>query len=169
MSNKALLIVDVQIRLFESKKPVYNSKTLLDNINILEKKSQDKNSTVVYIQHENLTTFKYGNPDWHLHPSLAPRENDLFIRKKECNSFFETPLNQILKAREIDSVIVCGLLSNRCVMQTCLGAIYYNYNKFLVSDAHSNTSIKPEDTIKKTNNKLIKSGVNLVATKDVKF
>lgn len=169
MNKKALLIVDVQIRLFNQKKPLYNPELLLQQVNTLEKKAREAGIPIVYIQHENLTTFKYGDEAWHLHPDLKPGKQDIYIRKKECNSFFETPLHSILQEQGIDTVIVCGLLTPLCVMHTCLGARELNYKTILVSDAHSNTSIKPEAAIKKTNNKLAKSGVTLIPTNEIDF
>jgi len=169
MNKKALLIVDVQVRLFQLKKAVRKPKKLLKCINILENRARSANATVVYIQHENPTTFKYGTSIWNLHPKLTPKNNDIFIRKTEYNSFLETPLDNILQEKKIDTIFVCGLLTNLCVMQTCLGSINHNYITYLVADAHSNNSIKPEILIKKINNKLIKSGVKLITTAEVVF
>jgi nicotinamidase-related amidase len=169
MGKTALLIVDVQIKLFHMKKAIYQPERLLKNINILEERARSTDSTIVYIQHENDTTFKYNTPEWNLNKGLTPDSKDILIRKKEGNSFFETPLNEILKKKNVDRVIICGMLTNLCVQRTCLGAVELNFKTVLASDAHSNLSIHPQEIIRKTNNSLAKSGVELCITSDVVF
>jgi nicotinamidase-related amidase len=51
-------------------------------------------------------------------PELAPRPEDLVIRKLRYDGFYGTSLDHELRLRRIDSVIVAGTVSNICVLHT---------------------------------------------------
>ena len=143
-----------------------------DVINVLaillknEKFAHERNMLVVYIQHENQTTIKFDSEPWKLHKELSPNENDIRIRKKENNAFFETDLNTMLKENSITKLFICGLLSNLCVYNTCLGALEFKYETILISDGHSNVSKNPEEKKSQINKKLEKVGVKCITTND---
>ena len=166
MKTSALLIIDVQNRLFNLKNKVHKSNELLQKIKTLEKYAHERNMMVVYIQHENQTTIKFDSEPWKLHKELSPNENDIRIRKKENNAFFETDLNTMLKENSITKLFICGLLSNLCVYNTCLGALEFKYETILISDGHSNVSKNPEEKKSQINKKLEKVGVKCITTND---
>lgn len=162
--KKALLIVDVQRRIFNLKKHLLNPELLIGNILKLIESAREEGVQIIFIQHENQTTFKFGDPHWQLHEALVPEADDLKLRKLEGNAFYETDLKELLDERHIDTVYICGLLSNQCVSATTLGALENAYKTYLVEDAHSNVSIHAEETIRKVNRKLEKSGAELITT-----
>jgi len=51
-------------------------------------------------------------------PDLAPRPEDLVIRKLRYDAFYGTPLDHELRQRRIAEVIVTGTVSNICVLHT---------------------------------------------------
>jgi nicotinamidase-related amidase len=51
-------------------------------------------------------------------PELAPRPEDLVIRKLRYDAFYGTTLDHELRQRRIASVIVTGTVSNICVLHT---------------------------------------------------
>jgi nicotinamidase-related amidase len=168
MKQTALLIVDVQIGIFERSNPVYNEEYLITKINELEAFARTNDIPIVYIQHESSGFLKKGSQGWQLHPGLHPNDADLFIEKKEGNSFFETPLQALLAERKINTVLVCGLLSGLCVQRTCLGAIELGYDTILVADAHSNMSKKnPRLTIDKVNKTSARAGAKVISVEKV--
>ena len=127
MTKTALLIVDVQKGIFERKSPVFDSDGLISRINCLTDKAHKRSIPVVYIQHESSGFLKKNSDGWQIHPGLNPQKSDFFIEKKEGNSFYETPLHEILNQRQIKRVFICGLLSQLCVQRTCLGALGLGY------------------------------------------
>ena len=118
MNKKALLIIDVQNGLFTKKIPIFNSNILLKNINKLENRARKSNTTIIYVQHDNEGFLLKNTKPWELHPNLNPSDNDIFIFKKHGNSFKNTNLYKELKGREINTLIITGLVSHGCVKAT---------------------------------------------------
>ncbi|MBN1410706.1 MAG: isochorismatase family protein [Spirochaetales bacterium] len=167
MGKTALLIVDVQTGIFNRKKPVFEPDALINRINGLINKAHNTGSPVVFIQHESSGFLKKNSPGWELHPGLLPGKDDLFIGKKEGNSFFETPLHERLKELNIDRVVVCGLLSGLCVQRTCIGALKLGYETVLVADGHSNMAKEPLKTIEKVHKDIHARGAAVVNSADL--
>ncbi|MBN1798228.1 MAG: isochorismatase family protein [Spirochaetales bacterium] len=167
MKNTALLIVDVQAWLFQRQDPVYKEEILMENIKNLEQFARKNNVPIVYIQHESSGAMKRNSADWQLHKGLHPRSDDIFIGKKKGNSFFETPLHNILQEKGIKKVLICGLLSQCCILKTTLGALELEYETILVSDAHSNSGTYPEKNITKVHKTIEKAGGLLIPIKDL--
>jgi ureidoacrylate peracid hydrolase len=64
-----------------------------------------------------------------------PAERDLILSKSRYSSFAGTELDTILKAKGIDTLVVCGLATDCCVDCTVRDAFHRDYHVFLVADA----------------------------------
>jgi ureidoacrylate peracid hydrolase len=64
-----------------------------------------------------------------------PAEGDLAIAKSRYSAFFGTDLNARLKARGIDTLVVCGLTTDCCVDCTVRDAFHLDYHVILAADA----------------------------------
>jgi len=64
-------------------------------------------------------------------PELAPRPDDLVIRKLRYDAFYGTALDHELRQRRIASVIVTGTVSNICVLHTA-GSAAHRWLKIIV-------------------------------------
>ena len=140
---------------------------LINNINMLEEYAHNSHVPVVYIQHESSGFMKKNTPGWQLHKGLNPQPGDTFIGKRKGNSFFETPLHTFLQEMEIKRVLICGLLSQQCILKTTLGALELGYETILVSDAHSNSGMYPEKNINIANRTVERAGALLMPTIDI--
>lgn len=49
---------------------------------------------------------------------LQPRPEDYFVLKPKHSGFFHTPLELLLKALEVQTVVICGFATNSCVTST---------------------------------------------------
>src|SRR5699024_10023978 len=58
---------------------------------------------------------------------LAVRPDEPRIRKFRPSSFLGTPLDMVLRARGIESVVVCGVVTQGCVQATVMDASFHNY------------------------------------------
>jgi nicotinamidase-related amidase len=166
-NHTALLIVDVQTWIFERQDPVYNKDILIKNINLLEEYAHSNSLPVTYIQHESSGHLMKKSPGWKLHKGLNPQSNDLFIGKRKGNAFLETSLQTLLEEREINRVLICGLLSQQCILKTTIGALETGYETILVTDAHSNSGMYPLKNITMVHNKVKKAGGLLMSTIDI--
>jgi nicotinamidase-related amidase len=70
-----------------------------------------------------------------IHPELAPAEGELVITKEYANSFRETALEDELRARGADSLVVCGMMTSMCVDATVRAAVDLGFDTTVVHDA----------------------------------
>ena len=72
--------------------------------------------------------FIKGSMDAEMIPPLAPGEGEAVVVKHRWNAFFETNLDELLKAQGIKNLVIVGAASDVCVLETCSNAFSLNYN-----------------------------------------
>ena len=167
--KQALLVIDVQQGLFERSIPIYKEEELLGNINSLIDKARQADVPVIFIQHSNEGSLKFGTDVWKLHPEIQPLADEIIIHKQQGNAFAGTNLQDELKQRGVEELLITGLVTHGCVKATSLGSLGKGYKTVLVSDAHSNFSEDAPGMIEKWNQVLREKGAELVRTQDVNF
>ena len=134
----ALLIIDVQQIVCAGDQAAYDVERVIDRINLVARKARAAGALVVLIQHETQGgEMDYGTENWKLAPALATQADDVRIRKTATDSFHRTELHDVLQARGVTSLVVCGLQSEFCVDTTTRRAMALGYPVVLVSDGHS--------------------------------
>ena len=136
--DTALLIIDVQVGIIDGFH-AYRSGEVLEQINTLRAKARASGVPVIYIQHDGEAgdPLEPGSEGWPIHPEIKPDEEDLIIRKRASDSFFETTLESELKARGIGRLVVAGCQTEYCVDTTTRRAVTMGYDVTLVRDAHT--------------------------------
>lgn len=134
----ALLIIDVQVGIIEGFR-AHRGQNVLDEINKLRTKARAANIPVIYVQHDGepghpLTP---GSEAWEIHPKIKPHAEDLIVRKRASDSFFETTLERELAARGTRHLVMTGCMTEYCVDTTARRAVSLGYDVTLVSDAHT--------------------------------
>ncbi len=140
-SKKCLLVIDVQLGMFNLSRPLYKSDSILSSIEQLIKKARAENSRIIFMQHcgsEN-SHFKKGSVGWNLHPAVKQETNAYIIEKKYSDSFQGTELHELLAKLGIERIVVCGLVTEGCVDTTVRRAYSLGYKVELASDCHSTT------------------------------
>jgi nicotinamidase-related amidase len=66
---------------------------------------------------------------------VAPQPGDIEIEKIRFDGFIETTLDEQLRARGVDAVIVTGISTDCCVDATARSAFQRDYDVFVVADA----------------------------------
>lgn len=165
--NTALVVIDVQIGLFQRQKPIFKKQELLKNINDLENYFRSINIPIIYIQHKNNSTLVEGSDEWQLHPRLQKNESDLLIHKCYPNTFKETNFREELTTRDINQLVIVGTLTDNCVSATCIGAKKLGYQVILVTDAHSTFSDPAPIIIAEWHDRLRSQDVVLKTTSDL--
>ena len=71
-SDTALLIIDVQLGMFEESDPVYRGDELLATINDLITRARSAGVPVIYVQHSGGDghLLEPGSPGWPIHPAI---------------------------------------------------------------------------------------------------
>jgi nicotinamidase-related amidase len=76
---------------------------------------------------------------------INPQPGDTRVRKHRSSAFHGTDLDLILRAKRIESIAVCGIVTQGCVMATVLDATFHNYYTVLVSDCVQSYSPEQHD------------------------
>ncbi|MFY9553226.1 MAG: cysteine hydrolase family protein [Blastocatellia bacterium] len=136
--DTALLIIDVQVGIIDGFR-AHHGRKVLDNINQLLARARAANTPIIYVQHdgEDGHPLEAGSPGWEIHPDIKPHQEDLIVRKRASDSFFETMLQTELEARGIKHLVVAGCMTEYCVDTTSRRAVTMGYDVTLVSDAHT--------------------------------
>ena len=136
--DTALLVIDVQVSIIEGFH-AYRGREVLEQINKLLSKARASNMPIIYIQHDGEAghPLEVGTEGWQILPEIKPNEEDLIIRKRASDSFFETTLQHELDARGVKHLIVTGCMTEYCVDTTARRAVSMGYDVTLVSDAHT--------------------------------
>lgn len=83
------------------------------------------------------------NPQWQrmfqgavgaIHPDVAPLGDEAVITKHRVSAFHGTDLEMILRAQEIDTLILCGIATSGVVLSTLLDASDADYRVIVVKD-----------------------------------
>jgi len=81
-----------------------------------------------------------GTPGADFRDETRPGAGEFVIRKRRYSSFFATDLDLLLRGLGVDTVIVCGFVTDVCVHYTCVDAHQLDYHVHVVSDAVAGTS-----------------------------
>jgi len=73
---------------------------------------------------------------------LSPRPNEYVVDKFGYGAFFRTNLEDILRAERVDTVAVCGTVTQICVEETARESFHLGFKTVVLSDAVS--SFDPE-------------------------
>jgi nicotinamidase-related amidase len=75
-----------------------------------------------------------GSPEATIHPQVAPRAGEPTLVKVRTGAFSTTPLETILRAQGITSLILCGIATSGVVLSTVRWAADMDYDLTVVED-----------------------------------
>ena len=149
--STALIIIDIQNDYFPGGKmelvgpdeAAAQAHTLLDRFRATAKPT-------IHIQHISLSkTATFFLPDSegaNIHSSIAPLAGDTVVVKHFPNSFRETTLLDQLKALDVDSVVIAGMMTHMCVDATSRAAADLGFKVTVVADACATRALTYGDT-----------------------
>jgi nicotinamidase-related amidase len=77
----------------------------------------------------------YGSPEWELLESIPVNKDDIIIDKNKYSAFWGTGLDDLLRSRNVEEIVITGVLTNCCCQTTARDAFMRDYKVFFVSDA----------------------------------
>ncbi len=171
-SNSALLVIDVQPVILNR---VHQPQQLLTKLQTLLDKARQTETPIIFLQHEDDDWI--GLSEAEIHGDIQPQAEDRVIVKRASDSFYQTPLEDELKAQGITHLVVTGLRTERCVDTTARVAVSKGFDVTLVTDAHSTADgdhLTAEQIIVHTNYNLDEFGnddheIELKTTEEVAF
>lgn len=75
------------------------------------------------------------SPNTAIHERVAPQEGDIIVRKTRVGAFSTTDLEQQLRDRGVDTLILAGISTSGVVLSTLRDAFDRDYALFVLADA----------------------------------
>ena len=134
-----LLVVDMQVGLFEGHPPLYRAIQVAERINRLAAGLHAGGDAVVWIQQDGPagSILETGTSGWQILPQLERQRADPVVTKPTNDSFYGTELETILSGFGSDQLIITGCATEFCVDSTVRAAISRNYQVSVAADAHT--------------------------------
>ncbi len=125
---KALLIIDMQKISFTPETPRFDAEEVVKRINSLSDQFRKKEYPVVFIQHDGSKDgfCKPNTEEWEILDSLNIDENDIIVNKTANDSFYRSKLNNILKDKDVEELVITGCATDFCVDATLKSAVICN-------------------------------------------
>jgi len=139
----ALLVIDMQQYFLSMATPI------LENVLSIIETCRSKGVRIIFTRHGHKDVsedggmlaewwgdlIEYGSKDWELIKSLEPPDTDGIIDKNRYSVFNGTGLDDSLRSKKIDELIITGVMTNCCCETTARDAFVRDYRVFFVSDA----------------------------------
>lgn len=139
----ALLLVDLQQAFVTGDGAVPAAVPLLRTVSALLDRARATGAFIVQLQNDapEGEPDEPGTPGWRLH--FPPADGEAVVRKTEDNGFSGTNLAELLRAKHIERLAVCGVLSEMCVRATAEAALHRGYGVVLPHDTHATYAVPP--------------------------
>lgn len=151
----ALLVIDIQHWFFQTSvfsTPEGKRKVdqLVNGTNHLIDSFQERNLPIIHIvtihkrdgstrdlwaQRNDSWVLIEGSKDVEELPEIHTFETDIVVTKTRTNSFLRTDLEEILRKLDVDTVVIAGYSTNKCVGITAIEACERDFDVFLAEDA----------------------------------
>ena len=142
-AKSALLVIDLQEYFLPMLSPI------IGNILSLIESCRSKGIKIIYTRHghkdpneDGGMLLKWwgeviiqGTAKWNLIKAINPLDNEPVIDKNRYSAFIGTTLDETLKYRKIEDLIITGVMTNCCCETTGRDAFMKDYRVFFVSDA----------------------------------
>ncbi|HYC11215.1 MAG TPA: isochorismatase family cysteine hydrolase [Nitrososphaerales archaeon] len=164
LSKPALVIWDMQHGIANR---AFNLNEIVPKIKTLREAFHAAGTPVVYSQHTGLP-YEYmsstsiaslkrrgldpkvgfmreGSKEWEIVEELLPSSEDLVLRKHTASFFFGTMLDQMLRNRGIDTLVLTGVSTEAGIEGTARNASYLGYLPVIVEDAVGSSDREAND------------------------
>jgi nicotinamidase-related amidase len=156
LQRTALIIVDMQQVFCVEGEALYvpNTQGIIHNIQQISSLMRSQQMPIIYLRHVvrgdghdtgRLLDF-YPNvnsilgrdcPAIDIIAELQPQATDIVIDKLFYSGFHHTDLDAILRLKDIDTLIVCGTVTNVCCETTVRDGAHREYKMIVLSDANA--------------------------------
>ena len=147
----AVLVIDVQQGLCEGPQAAHDCSGTIARINTVTQQARAAGALIVFVQHESGAGYlEHGSAGWQLAAGLEVMPTDRSVRKTTPDSFLRTDLEALLRAHQVQHLVVCGMHTEFCVDTTTRRALALGFPVTLVADAHTsagNAALSPAQVI----------------------
>ncbi len=143
---KALIVVDM-INMYDHPDAEIlrrSVKEVLPNVRRLIERARAEGVAVIYVNdnfgqwrshHDELLDIVLSGPHADLVAPIRPDDESLFVVKARHSIFYDTPLEYLLRQRGIESVLLCGQVTEQCILYSALDAHIRHLDVVVAEDA----------------------------------
>ncbi|MDQ7981995.1 isochorismatase family protein [Paraburkholderia sp. SARCC-3016] len=143
-ARTALLVIDFQNEYFHGKLPIPDGpKALANTLRLIERADAD-GIEVFHVQHVAPAAnpvFADGSASSQIHAGIRPAAHHQLVRKTSVSVFPTTDIDTRLKRKQIDTLIITGLMTHACVAGAARDAVPLGYKVIVVDDASATRDI----------------------------
>lgn len=119
-------------------------RAVLPRLTALLERARDSDADVIYVNdnfglwrshHDELLDTVLSGPHADLVEPLRPDDDSLFVVKARHSIFYQTPLEYLLRQRGIERIVLCGQVTEQCVLYSALDAHIRHFAVTVVEDA----------------------------------
>jgi nicotinamidase-related amidase len=152
-ANRALLVIDAQQEYFApiGKVVLPDGPAAVARIARALAWARAERLPVIHVVHESrrpgATTFAPGSPAVEIHPDARPAAGEPVLTKHLPGSFTGTTLEQILRERGVERLLVSGFMTQMCVDTTTRQAAHLGFAVTVLADACAAKSVTGPDGV----------------------
>ncbi len=160
-TKTALLLIDIQNDYFsDGLSELVNPMDAANNAAKLLMQFRATHQPVIHVQHistrANATFFFKDTPGVAIHERVHPIQGEPVVIKHFPNSFHQTNLLDIIKNNTIETLVIGGMMTHRCIDSTVRACQEYGIKVILIHDACATKDLEfmgqiiPHDVVQKT-------------------
>ncbi|AKJ08498.1 isochorismatase [Streptomyces incarnatus] len=146
MSKAALIIIDM-INTYDHEDAellLPSAESVVPVVSDLAERARRRSVPVIYVNdnfgewrshHGELLNRALAGPHAHLVEPLRPDADSLFVLKTRHSVFFDTPLQYLLRQQGIEQLVLCGQVTEQCVLYSALDAHIRHFQVTVPEDA----------------------------------
>jgi len=141
--QSALVVIDVQVNVVAD---AFKRDEKVANMASAVAKARAASLHVIWVRH-SAEDLPLGSDGWQIVPELVPAVGEPIIEKRYGSTFVETNFEDVLAAKQVSHLYICGAQTNNCVRSTAMAALDRGYDMTLLMDAHTTTGFEWEGFI----------------------
>jgi nicotinamidase-related amidase len=146
VKKQAIIIVDVQIYMFDPRWPIYNGDAMKSALVTLVTHARMTGIPLVFIRHAGEAGWpdEANTPTWQIIPELNVQPGELIVDKNKVDAFATTDIEKQLRDRGYTDLVFAGFQSQHCILTNSLKAKQAGFGVSVIRDAHSTEDSKDE-------------------------
>ncbi len=161
LTASALAVIDMQRYFLDAEAEAYLAppENLVRNVSAIIAAFRSARRPIVFTKHAhakdddagqmvrwwNGRLPRKGDPESELIAAIELAEGDRLITKKKYSAFEETDLDSWLRERGVETLVLCGVMTNLCVETTARHAFLKDFQPVVVEDACASNSRERHD------------------------
>jgi len=145
LPTRALIVIDVQNEYLTGNLPIEypDPQQTLAHISIAMDTARVAGIPVIVVQQTSSASsplFAIGSDGWQLHPVVASRPHDIYLRKVQPSAYADSELAQWINVRGINTLTVVGYMTHNCDASTINHALHNGTAVEFLHDASGSLS-----------------------------